>query len=173
MKLKRLCVLVVCVFSMSGCWVKRPSTNHPTVLEVDQTFILSEVVMYKTKSNYNQLVPVRLSEDKSQIISYPHPKDVMLGKTILEPVVLNDGYLMDRIGIGENVAYLGITLMEYSQLQEPMPISEMLKIIVDNDPLKLICNCGPKTAEISISKLQEMIQQHRVNDFCKVKVIAQ
>ena len=32
--------------------------------------------IYKTKGDYNNLVPVILSDDKTNISSYPHPKDI-------------------------------------------------------------------------------------------------
>ena len=64
------------------------------------------VLVYKTKANYNNLVPVILSDGKTEIVSYPHPKDLIKGSRFPLPFILNDGYLLDNRGIGKNVAFL-------------------------------------------------------------------
>src|ERR1039458_8963912 len=75
------------------------------------------VVVYKTKANYNNLVPVELTDDKTKIVSYPDPKDVKTENGYSLPSSLNNGYLLDNRGIGKNAAFLKITYEEYAKLQ--------------------------------------------------------
>ena len=53
------------------------------------------ILVYKTKKDYRKLVPVILSEDKSQIVSYPDPHDIKTGGDHMLPITLHKGYLMD------------------------------------------------------------------------------
>jgi hypothetical protein len=43
------------------------------------------LLVYKTKGDYKNYVPVMLSDDKSRIISYPDPKDIKAGGDKLMP----------------------------------------------------------------------------------------
>jgi hypothetical protein len=53
-------------------------------------------IIYKTKANYNHLVAVTLSADKSEIVSYPHPSDINPNVLSVHPTELNKGYLLDN-----------------------------------------------------------------------------
>lgn len=57
------------------------------------------VVVYKTRQNYNHLVPITLSEDKEEIDSYPDPSDLTEENNYGKPIELEDGYLLDRRGV--------------------------------------------------------------------------
>ena len=54
--------------------------SHKT--KINQTIISTtdysrpHLIVYKTKVDYNNFVPIILSEDKTEIISYPDPIDV-------------------------------------------------------------------------------------------------
>ena len=100
------------------------------------------VIVYKTKGAYAGLVPVILSPDKTRITSYPAPGDLRSGK----PVVLRKGYLLDRRGINENVAFLNLTYAQYAALPEAPPMPELMAMIRDKDPLLRICDCGPRAS---------------------------
>ncbi len=62
-------------------------------------------IVYKTKGDYNKLVPVLLSNDKSEIISYPHPKALMVGGQLALPTILEKGYLLDNRGVGDRIDF--------------------------------------------------------------------
>ncbi len=100
------------------------------------------VIIYKTKKNYNKNVAIILSVDKSTIISYPDPRDIIKGETYCYPTHLKKGFLLDNRGINQNVAFLSITYEEYAQLKSPPSIEEMKKMIIDKNPLKKMYNCG-------------------------------
>ena len=37
------------------------------------------VFVYKTKGDYSHLVPVLMDDSRTQILSYPHPRDLFIG----------------------------------------------------------------------------------------------
>jgi hypothetical protein len=124
-------------------------------------------VIYKTKANYSRLVPIGLSDDKSQIVSYPHPKDVVIDSSIVYPVSLGENYWLDKIGIGANVAYLGVGLKEYAELNEPLSMETMMSLIIEKDPLIKLCDCGPRLNDINITVLKDLIKNKNLNEKCK------
>jgi hypothetical protein len=127
------------------------------------------ILVYKTKSNYNNLVPVILSDDKSKIVSYPHPKDLKIGDRYLLPYLLKNGYMLDNRGIGKNVAFLKLNYEEYARLENAPSLEELYKLIVDKDPLTELCNCGIKTAFTDpVLQINEIIVNNRLRTICKV-----
>lgn len=127
------------------------------------------VIVYKTKANYNTLVPVILSDDRTKIISYPHPSDLKTGSNFPLPVILNNGYLLDKRGIGKNVAFLKITYEEYSKLVNTPNINELYNLIIDKNPLTELCDCGSKTAFTDqITQLNSLIDKKILRKLCKV-----
>lgn len=83
------------------------------------------ILVYKTKKNYNNLVPLLLNDDKTQIVSYPDPHDVKVGSAFLLPTSLQNGYLLDNKGIGINVAFLKYTYEEYYNLKNLPTLKEL------------------------------------------------
>lgn len=124
-------------------------------------------LVYKTKADYTNLVPVMLSDDKSVIVSYPHPTDVKQGDVMKTPTALKKGYWLDNKGIGKNVAFLKLTYAEYATLNEAPSLDEMMSMIVDKDPLTELCNCGNKTALTSpIEQLNNLIDSGILRTKC-------
>ena len=103
---------------------------------------LPPIIIYKTKKNYNNLVPITLSPDKKQIFSYPAPTDVKVGDRYQTPIELENNYLLDRRGITIYSAFLDITYEDYAKLKELLSHEDMLKHVIDNDPFIEVCNCG-------------------------------
>ncbi len=99
-------------------------------------------LIYKTKDDYNNLVPVILSDDKSAITSYPHPKDLFYKGKLALPSQLADGYLLDNRGISQNVAFLNITYGEYSKFKNIPSPDSLYTLILDKEPLLELYNCG-------------------------------
>ncbi len=101
------------------------------------------VIVYKTKADYNNLVPVTLDETHTRIVSYPHPADLkhsLSGYTT--PTELNNGYLLDNRGVGKNTAFLNYTYEEYAALPDAPSMEEMMARIVDKNPFIELWNCG-------------------------------
>ncbi len=125
------------------------------------------LIVYKTKGNYNNLVPVLLSNDKKSIISYPAPGDIRAGGKSTLPTRLKKGYLIDNRGINENVAFLNITYAEYGKLTEAPTVDKLYGMIKDKDPLVSMCDCGLKDSfRKPKSKVNSMICWRRLFRKC-------
>ena len=124
------------------------------------------VLVYKTKKNYNNKVPVILSEDKSKIISYPDPSDV---KNTPLPTKLKNGYLLDNRGIGANVAYLKMTYAQFAKLHQAPSLDSMYSMIIDKDPLTELCDCGNRYAmKDPVKEINALIKSGELKKVCKV-----
>ncbi len=85
-----------------------------------------------------------MNDDRTKIVSYPAPADVLKGGVPLYPTPLDDGYLLDNIGIGGNTVFLDITLEEYSKRAHPFSMNEMMQMLLDKDPFVVIYDCGQR-----------------------------
>lgn len=120
-------------------------------------------IVYKTKTDYFNLVPVILSDDKSKIVSYPAVSDIYRGGKYPYPTKLLNDYLLDNRGISKNVAFLNLTYEEYGKLQKTPTSDELFKKIIDNDPLLEIYKCGIKSDYKNIVKeLNQMIREGKL-----------
>jgi hypothetical protein len=129
-----------------------------------------QVVIYKTKENYYLHVPVSLSADKKSLVSYPAPSDVIINGELMLPVKLENGYLLDRRGIGEGCAFLKWTYYEYSRLEHTPNSEELLKMILEPDPLTEMYYCGRKSSFKDIeSELNQIIREGRLENFKRIR----
>ncbi len=127
-----------------------------------------QTLVYKTKKDYSNFVPVLLSEDKTEIISYPHPNDLIVGNGFPFPTILNSQYLLDNRGINKNVAFLKLTYQEYSELKSIPTLKELFDYILDDDPLIELCDCGNRTAfSDPVKELNLMISKDKLREICK------
>lgn len=156
------------LFSIA-CTAGKKAKQDKVKKSIDSNFVSEPpVLVYKTKANYNNLVPVLLSDDKKVIVSYPHPNDIKTGSGYSLPVLLHDGYLLDNRGIGKNVAFLKMTYEEYGKLEKPLSVNELYNLILDKDPLVELCNCGVKSSYKNLTKqMNELIDSKKLGTTCK------
>jgi hypothetical protein len=141
-----------------------PKDQTATQEQLDAPF--PPVMVYKTKRDVRDRVPVILSDDRSAVASYPDIKDVYYRGELAYPLALVGGYWMDRRGINVRVAFLDYTYEEYSRLEET-PIPEILIYhIYDKDPLRELysCKCERDTAVIN-----EMIRSGKLKNCQRLK----
>jgi len=142
-------LFLILIMTLFGCKTNNIETKRNIKMQQAVSTQLNsgaKAIVYKTKKKYNNLVPVLLSDDKSEIISYPHPSDIKIGDKFQTPTSLHNGYLLDNRGIGLNIGFLKLTYKEYSELHEVPPIIELYKMIIDKDPLVEMYDCGYKNA---------------------------
>jgi hypothetical protein len=108
---------------------------------------LPPVIVYKTSKDYSRNVPVMMNEDKTQIVSYPHPNDIYFNGSLAYPTPLEKGYLLDNRGIGLNVAFLDFTYEQYAAFKDVPERSMLLGHIIDKNPLSELWNCGTQSQE--------------------------
>jgi hypothetical protein len=162
--------LTILLLLLLSCSPKKEVVGNSSEKLLEQPLISEPpVLVYKTKRNYNNLVPILMSEDGKTIISYPHPKDLIVGSGYPLPTILNSGYLIDNRGIGKNVAFLSISYEEYSKLQNVPSIEELYMMIIDKEPLLEFCNCGTKSNFTNIEKeINYLIANNKLNTICKL-----
>ena len=120
-------------------------------------------LIYKTKKDYRKNVPVILSEDKTKIVSYPHPKDIFYKGKLAYPYELKNGYLLDNCGINVNVAFLKMTYEEYSKLENGPSLEELLNMIIDKNPLVELYYCGNRySLKNEILDLNQLIENEKL-----------
>jgi hypothetical protein len=130
-------------------------------------------IVYKTRANYNLLVPVGLFHNKTAVSSYPGPTDVTFGdgRTLRTPTPLHQGYLLDNRGIGLDTAFVNITYAEYAVLQQTPSAATLFGMIVDADPFTEMYECGHITVwmpqDEGIAKLNAMIDDGKLAELCK------
>jgi len=149
---------------------EQASKNNDTLMNKPLDFSAGpHVIIYKTRKDYNDKVPVLLNEEKTKIISYPGVKDVFYNGKLAIPTSLSDGFLLDNRGIGKNVAFLKITYEEYSKLEEPPSTSEMMNMIIDKEPLTEMYDCGNRYQYKDIpDDLNRIISNKQLNRFNKI-----
>jgi len=103
------------------------------------------VIIYKTKADYYDKVPVILSDDKSKVVSYPGARDLYIGDKLALPTRLHKGFLLDNRGINENVAFLNISYEKFTMMQRVFTAGQLYDMILDKDPLTEMYNCGKKS----------------------------
>lgn len=129
--------------ALVGCTTSQSSDEAPRIAKLDKKphFIggnatgisaLPRAVVYKTRADYNNLVPVTLTADGRTLASYPAPSDV--SPETSTPIQLGDGYLLDRRGVGVHTAFLDYTYEQYAALPTVPPVDTLMAHIRDRDP---------------------------------------
>ncbi len=127
------------------------------------------VIVYKTKADFRNNVPVILSGDKTKIVSYPDPSDVKTEAGYPVPTVLEQGYLLDNRGININSAFLKITYQEYAKMDKAPDVSTMYKMIIERSPFTEMIDCGNKNAFKNVKdELNAMIRSGQLRKKCKI-----
>jgi hypothetical protein len=168
MRVAQLLLFILYISCKSTSETKMAPTKE-NIVEFQPQFTAGQpVLVYKTKADYNNFVPVILSDDKASIINYPHPQDLRTGSGYPLPVFLNKGYLLDKRGIGKNVAFIKITYEDYAKLDNAPSLKTLYDLIIDNDPLTELCNCGVKSAFTDQTKqINQLIENNTLRTVCK------
>ena len=128
---------------------------------------MPDVLVYKTKGNYQNLVPVMLSPDRKRVESYPDQVDVSGGSNGPQPVQLHKGYLLDKRGVSWHTAFLKLTYEEYAKLKEIPTPEELYKMIVDKNPLTELYDCGRREPiNNMVHKFNDMIDEGKIKKKC-------
>ncbi len=150
--------LVVCAV---GLWV----FTSPSVAQTRGTRALPHVIIYKTRADYNNKVPVSLTTDRTSIANYPAPADLKTGSAFALPVLLHKGYLLDKRGVDANSVFTGYTYKEYAALNEVPSPEELMKSVKDKDPLVALYDCG--TDRKTVAELNKIIDRNQLRKKCK------
>ena len=134
-------------------------------------FIAPHLIVYKTRANYDNKVPVTLSTDKKVIQGFPDPSDI---RQVALPEKLHKGYLIDNRGINAHSAFLNMSYAAYSRRTQAPSIKTLYKNLLVKDPFTIICDCGEryhyKNPKAEINK---MIDDGTLLKKCKIIYQAQ
>ncbi len=172
--MKRIICLLLASFMIMGmqsCKSKKNIAKEEKKPAIAGANVASPpVIIYKTKKDYRDLVPVVLNKEKTRIVSYPAPSDVISGREMMTPRMLEGGFLLDKRGISENVAFLRLTYNEYSKMKKVPSTSELLKMVIDNDPISEMYKCGRVGDYKELEReLNQMIKQGKLTQFERLK----
>jgi len=149
-RLQLFLLMIVGLGALSGCG----STKKPVLLvqsPMENPTLSSGIksspstLVYKTRGDYFQRVPVTMNAAKDRILAYPDPVDVRLGDRLAVPTRLAKGYLLDNRGIGPNTAFLTYTYQNYAALSKVPSLSQLMDSLLDRNPLTELWDCGPRT----------------------------
>ena len=117
------------------------SFTETKMSELRQSIASPSAIVYRTRKDYINNVPVMMDETKTKLVSYPDPIDVRFNA---KPTLLDKGYLLDNRGIGVNVAFTSYTYYEYVALPSVPSQAELLSHIIDKEPLVELWVCAPR-----------------------------
>ena len=165
MKNVLLFTLIVVIFLFNSC--SSPTTSEKSVPIISGAVASTgpDLIIYQTRGDYNNLVPVILNDNKTELTSYPAPGDLKYKGKPATPGLLANGFLLDNRGITSNVAFLSITYDEYMALKKTPSRTELMEWIIDKDPLLVIYNCGKR--QLYKNEIEELNIYLLDNDFSK------
>jgi hypothetical protein len=146
----------IIIFSMASCKCQKSAVKANDQESVVK--IIAPVIIYKTNGDYNKNVAVMLSDDKTDIISYPDITDVFYAGKLAYPTQLENGYLLDNRGVNKNTAFIKYTYEEYSKLPATPQKEELMKMIISKNSIIELYKCD-KLPKNDIQKLNESIKQ--------------
>jgi hypothetical protein len=151
MKQIALLTLMVMLFSCNTSKISpEPVTAHA----------LAPVIIYKTKADYTQLVPITLNETGDKVVSFPAPSDLYSNGILAIPVQLDKGYLLDIRGVHPHTAFTSYTYEAYSQLETAPLVQDLMEKIADPDPFVELYDCGNRSQFESMEKdLNKLIRK--------------
>lgn len=159
-------ILISVVFSACCTTKKGNSKSDPDVVFLPGP----KIIVYKTKKDYRNFVPVNLSEDRKSIESYPDIKDVFLNGELAYPTQLHKDFLLDNRGINANTAFLKYTYEEYSKLSKTPTGKELMDLILDDNPISEMYSYNKFSARETLQKeLNELIDSGNFSSFTKIK----
>ncbi|MFN5443220.1 MAG: hypothetical protein ACK48V_03235 [Crocinitomicaceae bacterium] len=132
--------------------VRKPDCGLPLYVPENDTNIrdVHKWVVYKTKKDYSNLIPIQLAQDKQTILSYPAKEDlVRVGNS--NAILLEKGFLLDLIGVNLNSVFTHYSLQQYQLISTPS-LEEFKKNIIEIDPFTEMYSCEHKYDQNELNK---------------------
>jgi hypothetical protein len=171
--------IAILIITLTGCKTKQPASQpatavsaHPTVTAAPskESMHQAHAIIYRTRADYSQYVPITLSDDGSTVASYPAPGDIYYRGVLSKPTVLADGYLLDNRGVNPHTVFIKMTYEEYSSRPQAPTLVELYKMIIDKAPFTEIYDLGPRNlyAEDEVNSINAIIQGGKVSQYKKI-----
>lgn len=118
------------------------------------------LIIYKTKADYANNIPIILDDKKNIVVSYPALKDVFFNGELARPTKLKNGYFLDNFGISTNSVFTSFSFEEYSKLEKVPSIDELKNKIIEKNPFIEIWNCGNRNDYKTIDEVNDIIKSN-------------
>ena len=157
---------IASIAAMTACQSTRENNNvsqENIVVQQPQknlSMAMPNAIIYKTKADYSNLVPIMMDDTKTSVVSYPDPVDV---KSVKKPTLLENGFLLDNFGIGKNVVYTDYTFEEYAALEKVPELDEIMQHIIDKEPLVAYYVSTPEFKQTPQYRTAETINKDIIN----------
>lgn len=138
-----------------------PESNDPIARQADLPIVgsapiaMPKALLYKTSGNYNDKVPVQVSADSGQLISFPAPTDIPANP---EPIRLVYGWLLSPVGVSANSVFTRWTYAEYRALAAPPSPDEILAAIIPGAKVTM-------TMQAPMTQSEALADTTAVNEF--------
>jgi hypothetical protein len=127
-------------------------------------------IVYKTRLDYFDKVPVILSGDKNRVVSFPDPRDLLSDGKLTYPDRLEEEYLLDNRGIGPGVAFLKLTYQAYAALPAAPTVAELMNMVLDPDPLTEMYDLGIRSRMNSpAAEINAIISEGKLHEAKRLK----
>lgn len=170
MKFLRLLPIVALVGACCTHKEAQPTVQQPGTEQSDSAVAVTgpPTIVYRTRVDVGDAVPITLSADGKEIVSYPHPSDLRAGDAYATPTPLGEGYLLDNRGIGPNTVFLKWTYAEYAALPQVPTLLELQDAITVRDPFAEIYDCGLRNNYTDpLKDLSELVRSGMLLRRCK------
>jgi len=162
--MKKIISIAIIILLLSSCCPMKKNAYQPDYSPGPQT------IVYKTKKDYSQNVPVILNDEKTAIVSYYGTGDLTYKGKIAYPTELVEGYLLDNIGIRKNVAYTSLIIEEYKKLDKMLTKDELFDLIIDKDPIEEMYSCGNRSKFTNeLEEINKIITDKQLKNCKKLK----
>lgn len=149
-------IYVILAISVIACSSKnevgQSDTNYASTVQK-----LPQTIIYKTKQDYSQFVPVQMDKERTKIVGYPSPQDLEKSGELQTPIILNKGFFLDRRGINANTVFIKVTYAEYAKMQKAPAISDMMEQIVDKYPFVEMYTCPDLKQNAGVDELNKVV----------------
>ena len=140
-------IIILLITTITSCKTNSNQTSDKKVKQGKNAVVSvpgPPAIVYKTKKDYFDKVPVTLSDDKSRIVGFPAPSDLKVNGKFTYPTRLKSGYLLDNRGIGKNTAFLRFSYEDYYNMDNIPTAERLFNYIIDKDPFVKLYSCGKK-----------------------------
>lgn len=170
MKKNNTIVIILALFFSFGCASTEKRSADKAAAGTTIAVAGPDAIIYKTRADYHELVPVIMNAAKDDIVSFPAPGDLKYKGRPALPTDLADGFLLDNRGINENSAFLGITYEDYMALEKTPSKDELLGMIIDRDPFTVMYDCGKRGQyRNEVDELNALIRAGDFSRFSKLR----
>lgn len=146
-------IFLIIAFILQACKPTMEMTAEKDQKKPGMSVAAPPLIIYKTKNDYFNNLPVGLSEDKTFIVSYPDPADLYYEGNIAYPTSLAGGYLLDNRGINIHTAFLKYTYEEFIALSQVPSPESLMDMLLDKDPFTDIYECKCLRDTVYINKM--------------------